>query len=989
MTAGLGVVLLMAAGLSGLVHCFQPLCSSNSSTHYDITIRAVLRKTFEVCRDIAASEGREFNLTLKDDLTTDDVQMACSSPGNSTALLSSVIFQTSLFDIVFGNAMVDVVYARGREPHFDNETFQGGRDVITAGVAAVNASVTLENFVAGRLTLGQVCHTLQDFYSHSNWVELGKKAPYTALIVPDQPLENLADRSTPTCRSCDGGNCDNNILTNVLNKGLLTSGYFNMTSSEKPAGKCSDGGSFDMTSKQDPKGGISKDDIRSSHGSLHKAAAELAENATLELLEAIRVAVGDKSFLRLMGLSQSPALCFVIDTTASMSIDIAEAKRVSFSIIDSKRGTPQEPSAYILVPFNDPGFGPLIMTTDADVFKSNLNKLSANGGGDIPELSLSGLQLALTGAPPSSEIFVFTDAPAKDALLKSTIIGLIQYTKSVVTFMVTRRRRPLNEADAQLYRDLAQASGGLAIEVLKSDFSKVTSIIEDSTASAVVTVVQVVKNPGLPDRFTFIVDGSLRNVIVYVTEASSLTFTLTSSSGSSQTSSQSSGPLASSITAGNLRSLSLNTDNQTGSWQISVDSNSPYSVKVIGQSPLDFIFYLLEAHEGAQGDLNLKERRPLSGGNLSILVFVAGSDKLKVSEVIMFDSSGPTEVNGSIELKGRGNFLVTYIRIPAGNYVVRLKGEDSSATSMSSKSSFQRQSPTTITTSSISLTAQANNTNVEPNSNISIHFTVATTNGGVVDTSATETFTVRANNDRSYTSSSPSTVTAAARSGGTASGTVTLTVPGSAVSGTDVTLTIVAENAAASDFNFAVLRFSVVLKVREKPFSMCSDSNCDSTCDFTCDSNYDSTCGFTCDSNCDSNCNSTCDSTCDFTCDSNCDSTCDFTCDFTCDSNYDSTCGFTCNSNCDSNCDSNYDSTCDSTCDFTFNSNFDSNCDSNCDSTCDSNCDSNYDSTCDFTCDFTCDSPCDSTWDSNCTGGHTLSMSRCLWITAAVCLLWK
>lgn len=33
------------------------------------------------------------------------------------------------------------------------------------------------------------------------------------------------------------------------------------------------------------------------------------------------------------------------------------------------------------------------MTTNADVFKDNINKLSANGGGDIPELCLSGLQV--------------------------------------------------------------------------------------------------------------------------------------------------------------------------------------------------------------------------------------------------------------------------------------------------------------------------------------------------------------------------------------------------------------------------------------------------------------------------------------------------------------------------------------------------------------------------------------------------------------------
>lgn len=56
-----------------------------------------------------------------------------------------------------------------------------------------------------------------------------------------------------------------------------------------------------------------------------------------------------------MGLSQTSVLAFVIDTTGSMSDDIEEAKRVSFSIIDSRKGTSEEPSEYILVPFNDPG----------------------------------------------------------------------------------------------------------------------------------------------------------------------------------------------------------------------------------------------------------------------------------------------------------------------------------------------------------------------------------------------------------------------------------------------------------------------------------------------------------------------------------------------------------------------------------------------------------------------------------------------------------
>ncbi|KAM9856777.1 von Willebrand factor A domain-containing protein 7 [Aulostomus maculatus] len=821
--------------LTGLTQSFQPLFTfdGNSATHRGITNRAALSKTAEVCRDIAASEGRDFSLDIDASLSVDDVQRACSS--SESSMLSSVMFHTSIVTLYFSNAKVDVIYALSDEHHFDGETFQGGRDLITEGVSAVKASVKMENFVAGRWTLGRVCHTLQDFYSHSNWVELGNTAPYSTLITPDQPLENLAGPSVPTCRNCTGGDCSDNLLPDVLQQGLLTSGYFNIFSSNKPEGKCSHGGSFDKTSKRDPVGGINKDDMESSHGSLHHKAADLAVNATVELLEDIRVAVGDKNFLRLMGLSQSSVLCFVIDTTGSMSDDIAEAKRVSFEIIDSKRGTQQEPSAYILVPFNDPGFGPLIMTTDADVFKDNINMLSASGGGDIPELCLSGLQLALTAAPPSSEIFVFTDAPAKDAVLKSTITALIESTKSVVTFMLTdvldsrRRRRGLrggsgramSQSDAQLYRDLARASGGQAIEVTKSDLSVATSVIEDSSASAVVTVFQVAKNPGQPESFTFNIDGSLRNLTIYITGTSSLTFNLTSPTGVSQISSESSGPLASVTTAGNLRRLSLNMDNQTGSWEVSVNSNNPYSVKVTGQSSVNFIFNLVEAYEGAHGDFSLKEGRPLSGGNVSLMISVTGSDTVKISGVSLFDSSGPTEVNGTLQPLGGGSFLVRFSDVPAGEYVVQLTGEDSSSTSRSSHNRFQRQASTQIKTSSISLTAQVNNTIVEPGSSISIPFTVALTTNGVVNDTATGTFTVRANNDRSYDSTAPSTVSIVEGSGGAANGTVTITVPDSAATGTDVTLTIEAENADATDINYAVYRFSVTAKVTDISRPVC------------------------------------------------------------------------------------------------------------------------------------------------------------------------
>lgn len=56
----------------------------------------------------------------------------------------------------------------------------------------------------------------------------------------------------------------------------------------------------------------------------------------------------------MMGIARSSVVCFVIDTTGSMSDDIDEARAVVYKIIDSKKGTQDEPSEYILVPFNDP-----------------------------------------------------------------------------------------------------------------------------------------------------------------------------------------------------------------------------------------------------------------------------------------------------------------------------------------------------------------------------------------------------------------------------------------------------------------------------------------------------------------------------------------------------------------------------------------------------------------------------------------------------------
>lgn len=59
----------------------------------------------------------------------------------------------------------------------------------------------------------------------------------------------------------------------------------------------------------------------------------------------------------MMGISKrsSKALVLLIDTTKSMSDVIAAVLNAATFIINSAVGTENEPSVYILIPFNDPG----------------------------------------------------------------------------------------------------------------------------------------------------------------------------------------------------------------------------------------------------------------------------------------------------------------------------------------------------------------------------------------------------------------------------------------------------------------------------------------------------------------------------------------------------------------------------------------------------------------------------------------------------------
>uniref|UniRef100_A0A8C2GJP5 von Willebrand factor A domain containing 10, tandem duplicate 2 n=1 Tax=Cyprinus carpio TaxID=7962 RepID=A0A8C2GJP5_CYPCA len=673
--------------------------------------------------------------------------------------------------------------------------------------------------------------TLPDFYSHSNWVELGSTAPFSTLIKPELPLSNIAGPNTKTCRNCVGEDCSDNILPDVLQQKTLTSGYFSLIFSSKPAGKCSHGGFFDRTSSREPTGGINKDDISSYHGFLHFRAAEMAINATMELLEDIRLATGDQAFLRLMGLTQSSVLAFVFDITDSLSQYIEVFKKVCLSIIDSRKGTSEEPSEYVLVPFNGQGSGPLIRTANADTFKEYINSLSASVAGNFSDMFLSELLLTLTRVPPSSDIFVLTDASAKDTELKSSVKAMIESTKSTVNFLLTSSLLPSEEdaslsrslslSDIQLYRDLAHVSGGQTIDVTNTTLSQANAVISDAITADLVTVLQVERSSAKAENFSFVLDPSLSNTTVYIT-GDSLVFTLYSPTGESQSGSVADGPLGSILTVGNLKRVKLNSTSQTGELKISIDSTSSYSLKVTGQSSVNFLFNFVERLEG--GDFTPKANRPFTGRNATLFVSVTGGDSVTVTDVLLVEASGSNVVNGTIKALGATDFLVNIDRIPEWPFVVQLKGLLNDSTTRSLPSRFQRQSPTQQQGSRFTITAQPNST-IEPGTPFVLNFTLVTNATG-------GSYTIRARTDRSFSVSFPSSLNAGTE--GSAQGTVTLTAPSNTESGTDVTLTIEAEDPESSDSNYVALRFTVMTTVTDFSSPVCQVVSIKADCPVEC-----------------------------------------------------------------------------------------------------------------------------------------------------------
>ena len=255
--------------------------------------------------------------------------------------LIRLYFQPNVALVDLDSSTKDMPYA-----HFDAEKFNESNERVIQFTQKTYDQLKAKDYGSARATAGQILHTIQDFYSHSNWVEMGRT--YLNLDIGTTNFSKLETAQTNDSNLCVSNctaikeecNLFMSIIVRLLNavgyttkfiicpleyyqctnnvvaSNKLVSGYYtdqklpDGTSVDKPDGlnKCSHGGILDASASKIAKGGMNKDSgyyLFSPHADLHLKAVALAVNHTELFFNRIRTNIGDVEFDRFLRLSIS------------------------------------------------------------------------------------------------------------------------------------------------------------------------------------------------------------------------------------------------------------------------------------------------------------------------------------------------------------------------------------------------------------------------------------------------------------------------------------------------------------------------------------------------------------------------------------------------------------------------------------------------------------------------------------------------------------
>ncbi|CAF0964599.1 unnamed protein product [Adineta ricciae] len=698
------------AGWGGLIPLTSTEVSSSGTTHYAITECALLRIAADYLTKVHGSTdldsiGSSTGVCskVKDDFNSIENEVK--------RLRVSSTFRSAVYAISTENVLVDGLEWYNERSHFDGETFTQASGLVAMRLNSAKSNLGADNLYHARAYFGQAMHTLQDFYAHSNWIELGQTEPNTN-IGSGIILGKYASKSMPTCRNCNSTDCaKDNILPEIIKDGWLTSGYFGLTPlAKKPLGKCSHGGSADATTDEEATGfGINKDYATSDHGMFyHYDAARVAYEATKQKLSQLWTQFGDTTFGRFLGL-ETTSLAIAIDTTGSMAPYIELVKQMAIRIVQSTTGDSAvlRPRNYILSPFNDPGYGPLVVTTNAQVLIDAISALTASGGGDLPELYYHGLNEALNVCERDSSVFTFTDAPAKDAYLRSQILAKASemnirvYSFYAGAIYIGRRKRQstgttdsIEALDGSDGHDIASATGGLTMGIQAGDANATAEYVMGRLARP--ESILTINLPG-STNLTFEVDDSITviNIDVSSTQLLSGSVELIDSKGNLLKPTP--------IAASNFFKLYKIQKATAGTWKLHSYYIGKHSIELSSDTSISCTTTLCEVHKGHTLEYMPLQDTPLVNQTDLVLLTVCENlpSHITNGSVKLINNQGTIITELYPSTFGKNGFI-TSIQIPDVDFRML------TTVSLADSNKIQRQAPQLIspTTIKIDLTNQ-------------------------------------------------------------------------------------------------------------------------------------------------------------------------------------------------------------------------------------------------------------------------------------------
>lgn len=625
------------------------------------------------------------------------------------------------------------------------------------------------NGAEARRQLGRALHTLQDFYSHSNWIELGNGAPSSGLVAGTLGALGLFDQT-----------CDLLSASFLTEFGLtsITTGYFPFFF----PGKCLHG--------LVPFQGIHKDTpTRTGFNDAEGVATAATKSFVESILNATDVAGNDLAIAEFMDALGTIGL--IIDDTGSMGPEISGVKSAAAEIVNFVESNPDVvPTDFLLERYGDPDVGEPFITKSASALLTAVNAISPFGGGDCPELAQEALFRAVNGGEVRSQLFFFSDASSKDSSKSGKVLSAANKKKTVINYILTGSCSPVDPA----YVTVAQGTGGQVFLIFPSETNRIFSLIEPALRGDLEPLL-IVKDvhDGTPKEYVVPVDSTVTGVTFSVSSDVLSSVQIFRPTGVAVSPSDPDVTVTS-LSTGQITTVS---SPEVGDWRLVVSGAGDLFVSILGNSPIALNNFDFVEDRGRDEHTGLFPifGQPVVSSEPSLAVsnvigpigtanFELRSETGDVIQTIDLLSGDVAGVPGTAFDDFVGDFV-----LPPERFRVYVRGTDEGG------ASYQRAFPQVFLARSVSITADISLLEVSPGGTFTV--TLQVVNLGAPDPfaiSASQTF-------GPATSVSPSIVTLG--EGESAEVMVVLTVPNDVETGARGLLTAEVQGSGAEEANNA------------------------------------------------------------------------------------------------------------------------------------------------------------------------------------------